>query len=617
MNIIPRGNDGYFHPSSEEELRALVRYAHDGGVALRVRGSAHSVTRAIYTNGYEGTGIPPGDSIDVMLDKYRAVVITPDPKDPSHATVEVEAGCNLGFNPYDPTHTSTWENSLDYKLQAAGYALEDTGGISHQTISGFMSTGSSGGSLTYSFDRNLVRFSFIDGTGKLWDVSRDDPDPAKRDMFFAAGVSMGLLGVISKVWLRVGPTFNIYGTQTTTETKATGIDLFGPGNNGAPSLETFFRNTPYTRLMWWPQQGLDRMSVWQASRLAPQPGFKSQPYLEMGRAPRLEALAGSLFYTIIGNLGDIAAVPDKLDHWYEHLEGTLADDPDPNACPALRATQTTTKYTVGDVLARLVDPLANAITSLHAAVPESVEHSVRLAPNAASLPEKAGLPQWLAKLITNAIEALLARTLETPLAQELASWLQKYMPWLIKDVLAMFITEDTQYFWESWRCGLPMDNQMDDQLWDTEFTELWIPVEKSAEVMSALDTFYRAGGDPVLAYQRTGAFSCEIYAATESPFWMSPSYGGAAIRIDVFWFGLNQGSPDTEFYPQFWELLKPFGYRPHWGKHLPAPENYLGNVPRLQDFLALRTKLDPKGIFLTSYWRTALGIDAPAPQKAM
>ncbi|MFT3766705.1 MAG: FAD-binding protein [Minicystis sp.] len=619
MNIIPRGDNGYFQPSSEEELQALIKYAHDNGVPLRVRGSAHSVTQSIYTNGYDGTGIPPGDAIDVMLNRYRKITITPDPKDPSHATVEVEAGCNLGFNPYDPTHTSTWENSLNNHLLAAGYALEDTGGITHQTISGFMSTGSSGGSLTYSFDRNLIRFTFIDGTGKLWDVSRDDPDPVKRDMFFAAGVSMGLLGVISRVWLRVGPTFNIYGTQTTTETSKAGIDLFGKGT-GDPSLVEFFRNTPYTRLMWWPQHGLDRMSVWQAARMAPRPGFKPQPYEEMGRAPRIEALAGSLFYTFIGNLGDVSVVPDKLVNWYKHLEGTLADSPNINACPPVRlANQRQGKIEVGDVVAKLVEPMAKGIEKLIAEKPEAARRLAELAPQglAAAPQEKMGLPLWLAKLITDGIKAFLEKTLSTPEAQKIADVLNEYMPWLITYVLEVFITEGTQYFWETWRCGLPMDNQMDDQLWDTVFTELWIPVEKSAEVMSALATFYAAGGDAEKAYPRTGSFSCEIYAATESPFWMSPSYGGPMIRIDVFWFGLNAGSPDEVFYPQFWELLAPFGYRPHWGKHLGPAQNYLGNLPKRNDFLSLRARLDPKGIFLTDYWTAALGIETSKTGKAV
>lgn len=85
------------------------------------------------------------------------------------------------------------------------------------------------------------------------------------------------------------------------------------------------------------------------------------------------------------------------------------------------------------------------------------------------------------------------------------------------------------------------------------------PSRRTQEVMSALQTFYAAGGAPVLAYQHTGALSCEIYAAGKSEFWMSPSYGTPVIRIDVFWFGLNAGSPATSFCPRFWERTCPSG----------------------------------------------------------
>jgi hypothetical protein len=128
--------------------------------------------------------------------------------------------------------------------------------------------------------------------------------------------------------------------------------------------------------------------------------------------------------------------------------------------------------------------------------------------------------------------------------------------------------------------------------------------------MSALRDHYRAGGDPVAAYAATGAFSCEIYAAKKSRAWLSPSYGTDVLRIDVFWFGLNAGDPKT-FYEPFWKLLDPFAFRPHWGKILPGPaaswrKAWRDRLPRLGDFLDLRGKLDPDGVFLTPYWRDNL-----------
>jgi len=115
---------------------------------------------------------------------------------------------------------------------------------------------------------------------------------------------------------------------------------------------------------------------------------------------------------------------------------------------------------------------------------------------------------------------------------------------VIGDVLGIFVTDGLAKFQDYWLKGLPMDNQMDDQLWPTWFTELWIPIEKTADVMTALQDFYTAKDHKGpfkkrVRYERTGSFSCEVYAAKSSRFWMSPSYQADVIRIDVFWFALQ------------------------------------------------------------------------------
>ena len=615
MDIISRGADGYFHPTTEEELRALILHAGVTHRKLRARGSSHSVSAAIYTDGGGGEGPPPGADLDVMLDGYRAIVITEDPATPGHAIVEVEAGCNLGKNPYDPTKTSTWENSLNYQLQERGYALDDLGGISHQTISGFLSTGSSGGSLQHSIDDNILRLRFVDGLGEVHDVARDDPDPKKRDLFFAAGVSMGLLGVLSRVWLRARPSYNLFGQQATTTTRNAAMDLFGDGFPGKPSLADFLKQTPYARLMWWPQRGFERMQVWEAARLEPSPSFVPKPYEELGDEPDLAALAGSLFYTIVGNLDDLARVPPKLVHWYAHLEGGLDGAPDVNAGPHQRRASARPRYTVADVL----DWLRSSLTMSLAAQSERYDADPVASQRGQSLLDSVrmslGGPFYLslAHAITKLIELLLDGALESLPAQLLATWLEKEMPYVIDTILDPFVPVGSEPWQDTWMSGLPMDNQMDDQLWPTDFTELWIPIEKTAEVMRALRKFYAGSGEAKRAYEHTGPFSCELYATAASPFWMSPSYGGAMFRVDVFWFALNGGKPTTEFYPRFWRVLKSFGFRPHWGKSLPPASAewqsyYRANMPMLDRFLALRAELDPKQVFVTSYWRDHLGI---------
>ena len=92
---------------------------------------------------------------------------------------------------------------------------------------------------------------------------------------------------------------------------------------------------------------------------------------------------------------------------------------------------------------------------------------------------------------------------------------------IIRTVLNAFLQEDTEEFWDIWVQGLPMDNQISDEFMPTEFTELFIDIHKTTDVMRALKCFYAEDE----ALQRTGAYAVEIYPAQQSDFWMSPSYG--------------------------------------------------------------------------------------------
>jgi len=169
--------------------------------------------------------------------------------------------------------------------------------------------------------------------------------------------------------------------------------------------------------------------------------------------------------------------------------------------------------------------------------------------------------------------------------------------------------DEPQEFWDTWWQGLPMDNQIDDLLLPTRFTELWIPLDQTEAVMSKLNAFFEASD-----LSKTGTFSYEFYATTKSKFWMSPSYEQDVVRVDVFWFAYNYERPVDSFYPQFWALLKEFDYRLHWGKFLvqntpSVPKDYLQKrYPKWESWLAVREELDPNNLFLTDYWRTHLNL---------
>jgi hypothetical protein len=98
------------------------------------------------------------------LDKYAGWRV----KDEERKLVEADAGVHLGADPSDPTGGATLEASLLHGLwKERGWTISDTGGITHQTVSGFTATGSSGGSLQFSVNDNLWGFRAIDGTGEV------------------------------------------------------------------------------------------------------------------------------------------------------------------------------------------------------------------------------------------------------------------------------------------------------------------------------------------------------------------------------------------------------------------------------------------------------------------
>lgn len=503
-------NDGFHHPCSEAQLIALVRQAARERKQLRVRGSAHSVADAIHTSG----GVRAGH-IDVMLDRYSRILAW----DEARRQVTVEAGCHFGDDPRDETGMATWERSLLAALEARGWALPDLGGVTHQTIAGFFSTGSSGGSVQHSIVEAIVRMRVIDGTGELHELERE------HELFDALRCSMGLLGVISTVTLQCVAHYDVIGQETICDDTQAPYQLFEDGPAG---FAAYLRETEYTRALWWPQHGVRRIVTWSASRMTDEQRearsvhgqLRVKPYQAFGDAianPRLAALADRAGQHAAGALFDAMAHGRQLVRGISHyssLAGTSAAG-------------------IGDAFAR--------------------------------------------QLLPHVISGFVPRG-------------------------------QTQEFWGSWSRVLPMDNNMSERALPTEFTELWLPLDRASEVMRALQHHYEHNG-----HDATGSFACELYAARANTAWMHPGYGRDSLRVDLFWFARNFEDPTTSYFKQFWRLLLPFDYRLHWGKYLPRERELCADhlrrvTPRWDDFMAARARLDPHRVFLSRYWADALGL---------
>jgi len=570
--------DGYEHPASEEELVALVKSAYRKGKRLRVRGAAHSVSHAIYTSAHGRNRVsvqkPPADGVNVMLDRYTGFHV----KDESRRLVEVAAGIHLGADPSDPTKKARLEASLLYQLAQKGWSLSNTGGITHQTVTGFTSTGSSGGSLQHSSNANLYGFRVIDGQGEIHELTREDADP---DLFYSTVPSAGLLGVISTVMIECDELFAIEGTEKVTTLANCPADVLGAGSASKPSLEQYLKDAPFTRLEWWPQRGSERMVTWEAKRIPVPPSFKPHPYERFAGSPEAAQQMISLLFTILGNLNDLSRAKRLLNDNWDQLEQALQSE------GVLRELGPT-----GRVIAEFLSRAADVGVDVAIDVLALAEKPLRRA-----------VPEFLPKLI------------------------DAFIPLDGKKGPQRF----TDYGWS----GLPMDNGANDELLTTEFTEPWIPLGRTQDVMRLLDRYFTEPEDDHEALRRTGTYAWELYSSTPTPAWMSAAHSSGddewkdgVFRVDPYWFADNADDPAATFYARFWKLLRDndIPFRLHWGKFHPPVKPYdttwvdvfRAQYPRWDDFLRLRAERDPNNIFLTDYWKDRLGLWAepqPSPRQ--
>ncbi len=272
ISTVPVGGATYYLPKNIDELTALVSDAITNNKKISVRGSGHSFPLTTYQESGNFAACTY-----ILLSYFNTVSFND-----ANNQVTVGGGCHLGYDPMDPTPESTGvkstdANSLFTQVWEHKWSIPEMGGIKHQTVGGFLSTGSSGGSLKYSFDEMLQSITVMtaETTPQLRTFSKSD---ANTDNFYAAGIAMGMFGIIVSATFNCLPTFNIQGTETTTYAKDCPIDLFGSGSN---NIQNFFQNVDYSRLFWYPQLNVQKVVVWQATKIEAEPGFVRHPYEEV------------------------------------------------------------------------------------------------------------------------------------------------------------------------------------------------------------------------------------------------------------------------------------------------------------------------------------------------
>src|SRR5947209_3072604 len=160
-------------PANIDALVRIIKACNSDNRHVRVVGSGHSFTPLVQTN-------------DVLMSlKYIQGIEEIDTK---RSTVTVLAGTQL--------------NTLGEALYARGLAQENLGGIDVQSVAGAISTGTHGTGVRFgTLSTQVDGLTLVTATGELLECSPE----RNPDIFKAALVSLGTLGVIAKVKLRVVP----------------------------------------------------------------------------------------------------------------------------------------------------------------------------------------------------------------------------------------------------------------------------------------------------------------------------------------------------------------------------------------------------------------------------
>ena len=587
--IIQPDSKGIYHPKTESEIQDLVKYAYNHHYQVRVRGSGHSTAAAIYS---EDPDIP---KINILLDHYTGFTCKGE-------FVTADAGIHLGHDPNDDL--STLENSLLYQLHHDhNLALEDLGGITHQTVSGFISTGSSGGSVKYGVLESIYALRIIDGKGDIYEVNRDEKGVPTSDEFQAALVSVGLLGILSKVTFKCIPSFNIKGCQKSELVDSSElIDLYSDeptepeGDSCKLGLTPFFTKKPYARIMWWPQTATvshpqkpdnkvelkERIQVWHADRYDSSIS-DNQQFKVFDSA--LEMMLSSYLLTLMGNLkddkiGEVMGIVAKMQPRFIELHK--------------KDIKSLFEKSIKEIDPKDLECLAQKISMSTSAI----------------LMILFQLIVWMTDIFSNEEKRM------------------EMLPAFSAAVIAATncLDGDTKFEDIGFQ-GLPMDNSADDTIFPCSFNEMWVPMKYATKSTKLLREHFDKGG-----YPYTGNMAWELYASRKTDAWMSMSYSDdtddndewkdGAFRIDAIWFD-HTGQDPQEFHTPVWKLFSDEGipFRLHWGKHFPpitsdtkaddsSGKTYdwpkilvMDRYPNLKRFLQIRKEKDPHDIFLTNYWR--------------
>ncbi|MEI4270448.1 D-arabinono-1,4-lactone oxidase [Klenkia sp. LSe6-5] len=223
------------HPRTTGEIATVLHEASVAGRRVRPIGSGHS---------FSGIGRP--EQVQVVLDRHADLVdITPG------GLVTVQAGMTL--------------HRLNAVLAREGWALTNLGDIDRQTVAGALSTGTHGTGAAFGGLATQVRaLQLVTADGAVLECGPDH----EPEVFSAARLGLGALGVLSTVTVQAVPAFALHMDERPL-----------PLDEVLEDLDGFMTSTDHVEFHWFPHTrgclakrntrvpvsaGLDPLPRWQA-----------------------------------------------------------------------------------------------------------------------------------------------------------------------------------------------------------------------------------------------------------------------------------------------------------------------------------------------------------------
>jgi FAD/FMN-containing dehydrogenase len=131
-------------------------------------------------------------------------------------------------------------------------------------------------------------------------------------------------------------------------------------------------------------------------------------------------------------------------------------------------------------------------------------------------------------------------------------------------------------------------------IYDPNFHEVeyFLPLSEARSILTEMRELMRK-------WLPLSIYPLEIRVVAADDAWLSPNYERENLVVSI------SGEPGTEYWPYLRacdDLFASYEGRPHWGKiHFMTAERIAGLLPRYEDFLDVRRRYDPDGLFLNDH----------------